>query len=170
VKRALALSLGASSLVAFGALYSFAGCSPGTSEAPEAGAEEGIDAVQDPFEEGPDYCDFDAFTKGGGNGSACSPIAPDKGCFILCEASTGCSCVRGPKGTGVWQCQAGDPCMPTCAPMDPDCGLDGSTFFDTGPVPEASVDAADAADAGDAATDGPSDARADAPRDAGDAG
>jgi hypothetical protein len=166
VTRTLLLSLAASSLFLLSALYPFAGCGTSNSEAPDA-ADEGL-FIPDVIEEGPDLCDFDAFKAAGKNGGACSPIAPDKPCFILCEASTGCACVAGPTGTGIWQCQEGDPCMPKCAPEDPDCGLDGSGFFDTGPLPESSIDASDDGPS-DASGDGPTDAASDAPKDAGDA-
>jgi hypothetical protein len=120
--------------------------------------------LPDVLEEGPDYCDTDAFFKAGGNGGECSPIEPNKPCFMECEAG-GCFCVMGPKGTGIWQCTVDTSCLPKCMPEDPDCGLEGGVFADTGPIPEASIDATSdgAADGGakESGADAPSDARKD---------
>jgi hypothetical protein len=118
-------------------LFGFVGCSGDDSNGGDGG--EASSGVEDPSEEGPDYCDFDAFFRVDGNGGACSPIAPNKPCFVECEAG-GCYCVAGPEGTGIWQCQVDTSCLPKCAPDDLDCSLDGSTFDDTGPIPEAAAE------------------------------
>jgi hypothetical protein len=166
VRRTFLLWMTASWAMVVGLLSPFTGCSSSASMSAEAGDERIED---DTFDEPPGYCDYKSFLAGGGNGSACSPIAPTKPCFLLCEASTGgCYCVAGPQGTGVWNCTTDDSCMPKCAPMDPDCGLDGSMFFDTGPIPETSIpdvltDAPSDAGATDVTSDAPPDASKDSP-------
>lgn len=146
------------------------GCSSDDSESDDAGFD-GVYIPVDVSQEGPDYCDIDAFDSVDGNGGACSPIAPDKPCFVECEAG-GCSCVAGPKGTGIWQCTVDTSCLPKCAPEDPDCGLDGSMFADTGPfdtgLDEEASDAGSDADAG--AVDASHDASGDASLDGHDGG
>jgi hypothetical protein len=143
-------------------LSRFTGCSsndsPGGGEGGEASS-----AVEDPSDEGPDYCDLDAFFRVDGNGGACSPIAPATTCFMECEGGGGCSCVAGPKGTGIWRCQVDTSCMPKCAPENPHCVLDGSLFADAGPIPDTGPMIADVAEelAEDGAPDAPVDGVAD---------
>jgi hypothetical protein len=138
VRRSFLLGVTASVILIIGLLSPFAGCSSSNSASPDGG-DDNV-GPGDVNLEGPNFCDLDAFDKAGMNGGPCSPIDPDKPCFLLCETSMGgCSCVMGPKGTGIWQCTVDDSCMPKCAPMDPDCGLDGAMFVDTGPIPEASL-------------------------------
>jgi hypothetical protein len=142
----LALTASASGVGLLASPLGSAGCSGDDGDGGDGGeASTGADAS----EEGPNYCDLDAYFRAGGNGGACAPIAPEKPCFVQCEAGGGCSCVEGPEGTGIWRCDVDRSCIPKCAPDDPDCGLDGSTFADTGPIPEASDEPV---------ADGPSDA------------
>jgi hypothetical protein len=153
-------------------LLRVAGCAGDDSNAEDGG--EASSGVEDPYDEGPNYCDLDAFFRVDGSGGACSPIAPDNLCFVECEGGGGCSCVVGPKGTGVWQCHVDRSCIPKCPPEDLDCALEGSTFFDTGPTPdvveEPLSDGMSDAGSGDGGTqdgsqgDGPHEAAADAPR------
>lgn len=162
MKSGLILALVTSgAALGLGVLSPFTGCSS------DAGTADGGDASfqGDTYDEGPNYCDYDAFLKGGGNGSECSPIAPNAPCFLMCEAG-GCACITGPKGTGIWQCHIDTSCLPKCAPADPDCGLDGAGFADTGPLEETSFDAPSDAQP-DATVDAASDAKADAAVDAG---
>jgi hypothetical protein len=134
---------------------------------PDSGADDNL-PVQDSFDEGPNFCDLDAFNQSGGNGGPCSPIEPEKPCFLLCDSSSGgCYCVAGPKGTGIWQCTVDDSCMPKCAPMD-DCGLDGGMFADTGPFDtgvDGAEDAPTDAEAKDVVTDAVHEAATDATKD-----
>ncbi len=151
--RPLSLVLGTFGLLCFATPGVVGGCSsPGNSS--DAGEEVGA-PLPDAYEEGPNYCDYEKFIKGGGAGSPCSPIAPNDTCFMNCEAGGGCSCVAGPKGTGIWKCEP-DPCMPMCAPESDGCVLDGSMFVDTGPLPDSFVPP-------DAGEGGKKDAPADAP-------
>jgi hypothetical protein len=139
VRTAVLLCLGvAGAVFGLGLVSPFLGCSGDDSGASDGGVDTAF--VPDSFEEGPNFCDLDAFNMVDGNGGACSPIAPTRACFIMCEAG-GCSCVTGPKGTGIWQCTLDLSCLPPCMPENSDCGLDGGIFEDTGPLMEASFDA-----------------------------
>jgi len=128
VRRSLLFWFALSWAAFVGLLTPFTGCSSAASMNPDSGTDEV--PAQDSYDEGPDYCNIEAFKEAGGNGGPCSPIEPEKGCFGEPDSSYSCACVEGPKGTGIWMCM-GDASTDKCPPMDADCFEGG--FADTGP-------------------------------------
>jgi hypothetical protein len=154
MKPALMVSLASLALLVVPSFVWFAGCSGGS-----GGADGGNDhALPDVYEEGPSSCP--PSVKAGG---PCEPIAPDKVfCAPTCDGGTGgCFCVEDPSTQkGVWKCETVD-CGVKCAPDNDACTLEGSTFADSGPLPDTFVLPDTGAEAGEAG-DGASDAKGEA--------
>ena len=149
MKHALSLSLASLALLLVPSFAWFAGCSSGS-----GGADGGADhALPDAYAEGPSSCPPSVKAA-----DPCEPIAPDKVfCAPTCDGGVGgCFCVEDPKTSkGVWKCQM-DNCGVKCAPDDDACTLEGSTFAETGPIPDTFVPpdtGNEAGEAGDAAQD-----------------
>jgi hypothetical protein len=152
MRRALSLSLASVALLFVPSVAWFSGCTgDGAGDGPEAGDDLSPMRPDVGFDTGLGaFCNPDVYS-----GGPCEPVEPDKTfCAAPCEGGTGgCTCIQDPKssgGTGIWSCVAPS-CEQKCAPSDDDCVLDGSTFVDTGPIPDTFVAPDSPMDAGDAA-------------------